>query len=521
MGGLILDDCKIAIDKQENGGENSSKIQSACKKIVIKMMGIVKNLAREVFMLGKDDPRRVIHAVKVGLAISVASLFYLMEPLFDGVGEDAIWAIITVVVVSEFTAGATLHKGLSRGIGTVVAGSLAVLVIHIAELAGVVGEPIIIASFCFIIGATATFFRFFPKIKRKYEYGLQIFILNFSVITVSGYRVDNILVMSCHRLYTMAIGFTTALLINLCISPNWAGEDLHHSIVKRIHALADSLEGCMMEYIKGYENCKMNEGESIKSLEDTIFKGCNDLLDSKTSEQSLASFARWEPGHGKFRFRHPWKQYVKVGGMLRHMAYCVVALHECIHSQHERSHFSQLELYKSYSYKVGMEAAKVMHELGESIKCMKKCPPPQSMMESLNVAVEELIFLVCIEHRVWHVINPDEKNTSPVKITDLSGNPSGHHDKPLHISILIPHLNEGEHVSISTPHLNEGENISISIPHLNEGENSDVEMQSESKCNVAKGVEPSATFPSLVIEMVRRLEHLVESIHELGKLAAF
>ena len=124
-----------------------------------------------------------------------------------------------------------------------VASSLAILVSHIVELVGVVGEPIIITLSCFIIGASATFLRFFPEIKRKYDYELLIFMLNFNMITVSGYRVDNIFVICRQRLYTMAIGFSTALLINLCISPAWAGEDLHHSIVKRFHSLADSLEG--------------------------------------------------------------------------------------------------------------------------------------------------------------------------------------------------------------------------------------------------------------------------------------
>ena len=38
-------------------------------------------------------------------ALSVVSLFYLMEPLFDQVGDNAIWAVMTVVVVFEFTAG--------------------------------------------------------------------------------------------------------------------------------------------------------------------------------------------------------------------------------------------------------------------------------------------------------------------------------------------------------------------------------------------------------------------------------
>ncbi|KAH9293622.1 hypothetical protein KI387_041175 [Taxus chinensis] len=196
----------------------------------------------KMFELGRDDPRRVIHAIKVGLALSVVSLFYLMEPLFDGVGDNAIWAIMTVVVF-EFTAGATLSKGLNRGISTVIAGFLAVFVGYVAEKAGKIGEPIIIGSSCSVLGGTTTFFRFFPKIKNKYDYGILIFMLTFNMIIVSGYHVGNIFNMAYQRLSTIAIGCAVSFVISLCICPIWAGEDLHRSTINRIHGLAGSVNG--------------------------------------------------------------------------------------------------------------------------------------------------------------------------------------------------------------------------------------------------------------------------------------
>ena len=39
-----------------------------------------------------------------------------------------------------------------------------------------------------------------------------------------------------------------------------------------------------------------------------------------------ANFAWWEVGHGKFLFRHPWKQYLKVGFSTRQCAYHMEAL---------------------------------------------------------------------------------------------------------------------------------------------------------------------------------------------------
>lgn len=45
-----------------------------------------------------------------------------------------------------------------------------------------------------------------------------------------------------------------------------------------------------------------------------------------------ANFAKWEPGHGKFRFRHPWDLYLKVGALSRQCAYRMEALDAHINS---------------------------------------------------------------------------------------------------------------------------------------------------------------------------------------------
>ncbi|XP_020963746.1 aluminum-activated malate transporter 2-like [Arachis ipaensis] len=38
------------------------------------------------------------------------------------------------------------------------------------------------------------------------------------------------------------------------------------------------------------------------------------------------NFARWEPCHGPFRYGHPWKQYLKIGSLLRQCAYLIDSL---------------------------------------------------------------------------------------------------------------------------------------------------------------------------------------------------
>lgn len=92
-------------------GENyvsSTKIETTSKHIDIfveKMKKLPGLTWTNICKVGKEDPRRVIHSLKVGLSLTLVSLLYLTEPLFKGIGQNAIWAVMTVVVVLEFTAG--------------------------------------------------------------------------------------------------------------------------------------------------------------------------------------------------------------------------------------------------------------------------------------------------------------------------------------------------------------------------------------------------------------------------------
>ncbi|GJX54618.1 zinc finger CCCH domain-containing protein 49-like protein [Tanacetum coccineum] len=57
------------------------------------------------------------------------------------------------------------------------------------------------------------------------------------------------------------------------------------------------------------------------------------ILQASASEEAMANLARWEPAHGRFKFRNPWKQYLRVGASMRNCAYCIETLNGFITSE--------------------------------------------------------------------------------------------------------------------------------------------------------------------------------------------
>lgn len=60
---------------------------------------------RKGWEYGMSEPQKVIHCFKVGMALCLVSLFYYINPLYEGVGGNAMWAVLTVVVAFEYTVG--------------------------------------------------------------------------------------------------------------------------------------------------------------------------------------------------------------------------------------------------------------------------------------------------------------------------------------------------------------------------------------------------------------------------------
>ncbi|KAK3024206.1 hypothetical protein RJ639_044811 [Escallonia herrerae] len=333
------------------------------KALIGNLWSDVVELGRRVKKLGQEDPRRVIHSFKVGLAIALVSQIYYFEPLYDGFGVAAMWAVLTVVVVFEFTVGATLGKGINRGIATFVAGALGVGAHRLAGISGDRFDSILLGLFVFLVAAVVTFLRFFPKIKARYDYGLMIFILTFSLICVSGYQDDEVLDMAHKRLSTILIGGTVTVLVCISIYPVWAGDDLNTLLVSNLEKLADFLDVLHLAWI-------------VIQFELLILQ---------------VNFAKWEPRHGQFRYRHPWEQYLKIGGLTRQCANIIEALNAYLTCSNNQTAQEIRAKIQEPCTKIISESSHALKELALAMKTMTRpSSTAHSHIVNAGVAAQDL-----------------------------------------------------------------------------------------------------------------------------------
>ncbi|GMH22533.1 hypothetical protein Nepgr_024376 [Nepenthes gracilis] len=364
----------------------SHLLQRTCSSLKSFAVGFVTKIWMflvKSWNIGVDDPKKFVHCVKVGLALSVVSLFYYMRPLYDGVGGNAMWAVMTVVVALEYTVGATLCKCINRAMATAVAGSLGIGIHWVASQTGEKFEPIIIGTSVFIFAAATTFSRFIPAVKARFDYGALIFILTFSLVSVSGYRVDKLWTLAHQRVSTIAIGTSLCVLVSMLFCPVWAGYQLHQQTIRNLENLANSLKGHVAKYFTNEEASTIH-GEINKKIQ-----GYKCVLNSKQSEESMVNFAKWEPAHGKFSFGYPWKQYLKIGAAARKCAYCIDNINSCINSEMQAPEYLKKHIEEE-CMRLSSYSSEVLKELAITIKTMKTSSEIELLVGDMNFAVQEL-----------------------------------------------------------------------------------------------------------------------------------
>ncbi|KAM0837351.1 hypothetical protein ACQ4PT_061710 [Festuca glaucescens] len=216
----------------------------------------------------------------------------------------------------------------------------------------------------------------------RFDYGVTIFILTYSLVAVSGYRVEALLAMAQRRVCTIAIGVFMCLAVCVLVCPVWAGQELHRLTARSMDKLAGAVEACVEDYFA-------DQPADGKQPPSDKAEGYKCVLNSKASEDSQANLARWEPAHGRFGFRDPYAQYKDVGAAMRHCAYCVEALSGFARSEIQTPEHVKRRLAGGCA-SVAARCALVLREASSSVATMTTSWELDLAVAEMNTAVQEL-----------------------------------------------------------------------------------------------------------------------------------
>ncbi|XP_010261648.1 PREDICTED: aluminum-activated malate transporter 9-like [Nelumbo nucifera] len=510
----------------------------------------VREWIRNVWNFAKEDSNRVTFSLKVGLAVLLVSLLILFRATYHVFGgTNIIWAILTVAIMFEYTVGATFNRGFNRAIGSLLAGIFAIAVAEVALCTGHVAEPIIIGFSIFFIGAITSFMKLWPSLV-PYEYGFRVTLLTFCLIIMSGYRMGNPIRTAMDRLYSIAIGGFVAVLVNVFIFPIWAGEQLHKELVNSFNSVADSLEECVRKYLQDDGSDRPDFAKNVMDefSDEPAYRKCRETMDSSAKLDNLANSAKWEPPHGRFRhFFYPWSEYVKVGAVLRYCAYEVMALHGVLHSEIQAPYNLRIT-FQPEIQEASSQAAELIRSLGNDISNMKRSlrtsllKRVQSSTERLQRAIDMHSYLLTSSHDLLDYSSKSfpcrvvPSNTLSSSASDFSGQlaaePAGSNrpEPPLNPTLqkapsetLLPAAAglqaESYHETMKKQQRRLYSWPSREVDSYEEGTNGeDLPRMRALESTTALSL---ATFTSLLVEFVARLDHLVEAVDELAKMAKF
>ncbi|KAL6850119.1 hypothetical protein ACP4OV_020746 [Aristida adscensionis] len=439
------------------------------KKPTTEEVPSLRKWLHEVREFARQDRNRVTFPLKVGLACLLVSLLILFSAPYQVFGADIV-------------CGATLNRGFNRAIGSILAGVLAVVVLQVAASSGHMAEPYMIGFSIFLLGAGTSFMKLWPSL-IPYEYGLQ------------------------------RTGFP------------WLQSE--PSLVKNLNSLADSLEGCVKKYLSddGSERREFSKTVTDDFPDEPAFRKFRATLNS-----FMATSAKWEPPHGRFRhFFYPWAEYVKVGKVPRHCAYEVIALHVC--TQKFRAPYNLRCAFQSEILDATNQAADLLRSLAKDVNNMEwtlqtsKLKNVHDSIERLQRSIDFHLYLLTARHEDRSA-RPQLKTSGVISLnlkdaTKQSDQTGKRITENATVQSALAVQAESCHETTKRQHRRLHSWPPREVHDFDDDGDAVSEVTPRMRAIESTAALSLTTFTSLLIEFVARLDHLVEAAEKLATMARF
>ncbi|CAM6104511.1 unnamed protein product [Calypogeia fissa] len=306
---------------------------------------------------------------KAGLAASICSLLCFAPGPLSVLNKNGMWAVVTADVVLEANVGLTLSKGINRTLGTLAAALLALLVNFLAPKCGDY-EPYFVIFWVFFGAALATMFKFRRPFKDRWNYAVAMSMITFHILILSKSDYKDKIQLPLIRLVTIIIGFLIASLVNMAVTPKYAGSAINELVAKNFERAGNVMERCVIAYLEGTVLEQVPDILAGKSEDDNIHMSFHEIVSADSEVDKLMKAVPFEPCHGKFFYGYPWDMYEDITDNLRYTLYDVVALDSCLRAEIQAP-LHLRHIFEDEIRCIGKECAQVFRLLGESIREMR------------------------------------------------------------------------------------------------------------------------------------------------------
>ncbi|EIE25087.1 hypothetical protein COCSUDRAFT_65088 [Coccomyxa subellipsoidea C-169] len=294
-------------------------------------------------------------AGQMAVAIVAAMLFVVIDPLYNFLGEYAVWIVITVVVAFSPNVGSALSNAVIGLLGSIVGGALGMMII--ALISGLAlgysyeTHPVTMSVWLCVLMALVGFVLELNKERfRRLEYGYSVALLTFPLVAIPGFRANDERYVERLKLSLCGcIGVLLTVLSAAVVFPVRARTRLRKStahILENLGNLAFQLlgefcqepdEGMRMRGSSGTDVQQHYVDNGLQQALDGLHRAHLHLLKDVSDVAELIAPARAETRYLKFtKPRFPISTYKTIHRLCARILTALGSLHHSMESGHLR-----------------------------------------------------------------------------------------------------------------------------------------------------------------------------------------